>query len=185
MVTEVHILDIDTELKYIDKILEKYLPLPEGLIFLKGVRDPISSRNTIKKYIKKGLISDKPYHPYLSAYLMKDIAELILIDTVEYDVKELFYKTLVNNTDHIYNIRIGETITDLIYDMTNNEATVEDVKLIEGYVNVVQKKLETIIGNDINHVYEVDIHSGYFVIRKLINICEYRYKQTLKEKMYD
>ena len=177
-----YIIDINNELNSIEIILNQYNLLEPGLLFSKLYRDPIALLpKELKKNINASEVSNIPYHPYLSAYMIKDIIESTIIDHAS-SIIDFEYNTINGVRNPIY---------DNVYRDDNNRMYIEDI--IFKYVpNIIKKDYELILAiwyNDIygkiipivekyhDYIWHIDIIRPYFILNKGMNIYEYRFKE--------
>jgi len=179
----VFILEINDYLLNIESIINKYIKLPNGLIFVNGVRLPVIDKTEVSNLIEKGLISRVPSMPYISAYLFKDIFLNTIIDNNP--ERELLYINKVTGCiDRVYDMPDNLTPIDIIYSFINNISEA-DVDAILSLVNSIIFRYIHIVEASPYSIYEINVDSQYLILKRLDDIRVYRYKQLLTGAEYD
>jgi len=178
-------LDIDINLIFMEHILAKYLEYPEDGLYVKGKRFPIKDRMNIDKYNKLGILNNVPFHPLLSAVLIKDIFFNIAAANNP-------YRYLLHNNplieDYTKNAGIkfypdyysGE-IDDYIIDTVEN-ITVSDMEYIKIHINQISNKILDIISDKPSLIFEIDIETNRCFLLIGEDVMSYRYKEALTHK---
>jgi translation elongation factor EF-Ts len=175
---KVIVVSIDEELSVIERILSNYIVLPEDAIFLKGLRDPISSRSELTNYEamnKNNLIANKPWHPYLSAYIVRDHIYKCLKTLTRYEELYNSNPTMKSGGTPIYNeVPPGIDVVKLYIEDISDD----DLKQINKILDSIKKNMMDKFINE-DHVYDICISSQHFVLKNKGHIKAYRFQELL------
>lgn len=176
--------NVTTELVSIEHILNKYITIPSGLSFVKGVTSPIYDRAMLSRYIDNKIeIHSVPQSPFLAPSIVKDILELNIINSNP-DSSMLYVNKLLDKESLIYDNDKNRSVVDILTSVLpfnngnyNTMYTNEDLQSLVGLCNSIVDKFNIVIGNDFRYIYSIDITKEIFVIYKYITIGEYRYNE--------
>ena len=179
------ILDVDSELYMIEEIILS-IKQYEDLLFVKGRREPIYNRNELEHYLKMNIkVDNKPFHPFLSAYVVKDILYRANVE-LSGDTSLYVINKILNKESKIYNIDfyseldvffIGllELYTDSkVKDLLNNKNIAKYLQICE---DLFYKSLETLKVTR-NHVIDINIESEYIIIKDIGDVRIHRYNEA-------
>lgn len=172
------IIDIDNKLYFIEEEIKKYVTLPEGTLFIKGNRAPLDERSKIDQYAKAGIISNEPWHPYISAYILRDSLYSRLL------ANNAFGELTSNNpaiddeeSRPVYPIASSLDIEEIVAEYLP-AVTTDSAEFIITEMNKVLDYVETIL-KDFNSIYVIDVDTGFVKIKNLGHIESYRFREAM------
>jgi len=171
------ILDIEELLTIMEKTVDKYITMPDGACFIKGYRNPLENRYNLDKYEKMKQVRNKPWHPYISAYIVRDCFYFHLYTNNSY-AELLDYNPVTGNKSRVYDVNTNYDIGDIILKYVENISK-EDLVLLMGYVNKALDIFNSKVKYMLDNVFTIDISSQHFVIHNLEHIKAYRFQEVL------
>ena len=181
-----YVINIEQQLMILDEMFKPLLIeqiQDDGLTFAIGRRYPLLSKiRADGKSIPSNIISNKPYHPWISVAAVSEI----LINDYIYSVcnlPELYEQnTLIQNSkEFIISARDMEDILGK-YLIVNKYTTHLIYEIVSYINNNIWPVFHNVVKKHPDEIIEIDIESQYFVIKILGNIGTYRYFETLKNK---
>lgn len=190
--------NINSLLVDMENILKKYVVIPEGLSFIKGVSTPIYDRVELGRYEDNNIpIHNTPQCPFIAPNIVKDILEIHLVNSHP-DSETIYKNKLLNKISPIYDVNRSTsnvdiltavlTVTNHSYDIMYSNVDLTDLL---STVNTIINKFNIAIGNNFRYIYSIDVNRESFIIYRYITIGEYRYeecnniKQIEKEYEHD
>ena len=176
------VLDIDMDMVFMEHILLNHVNLPEGALYVKGMRYPITDRVNINEYKKLGILSTTPYHPIVAVDLVKVILEIVAIDNNPY--RDLLYNNPLSPTGviyHFYDKYNIDTINDLV-PMLYPGISLDDYNNIIQYVKIIYDKLTHIVEQNPSRIYSIDAEDSRIKILVGDDIAVFRYHEAIENK---
>ena len=171
------IYDFDTFMIHIEAIINNYIRMPDGCIFLKGLRDPIFDKSNLDGYIKMGMVSDQPFHPVFAAAILRD-AVLHRASQHQPHKELLHINKLTGIRSDIYPDVYGNT-EDIIAHYVPN-VTLVDLEKIMDYVEKVLEPIFIDIHTEPEYIYGICIETRYFKLIRHEDIRAFRYNEALQ-----
>ncbi len=173
-----YILNIEDMLVGMEVIISKYNVVPQGLRFVPGRRAPLYDSSNLDECQNK-VISPTPYYPYLSAYIVRDLFYLYIMNRNEH--KNLFSKNPMvpeNNVKVYYNEHdLGTTVDGVIAHYIPN-ITIADLDAMNNLVSYSVDELWCIVKRSRNSIYEIDVETKNFVVIQKEDIRALRFQEA-------
>lgn len=169
------IVDIESYLELMELICTKYRNVNyDDLLFVNGLRLPLEFRCECNKYPTE-FISNRPFHPIVSAGLAK---ELLLLGLTSDKYKKLMRTNpLLEGVVSDSYIPESKTSTNLIYDFLGDHVAYEDMEELERIYDQMLLYLKKFNIPD-DRVLDIDIEKNYIVINIGENIAYLRLKEA-------
>lgn len=172
------VVDINSRLMLAEDILSRYVSIPEYAIFVKGLRDPVDNKAGISTFVKRGLIKNTPWHPYISAFILKEIFYRRVVDLSTTTTADYKINRLTSSRAPIYDINYDIDL-HLIPGLYIPDLTEEDSLYIAKECEKIVDVMLNLVPTPENHIIELDITSEHAIINKYSEILSYRYIEAL------
>lgn len=175
---EVYRLDIDNYMVIAETIISKYINIPKGAIYVKGLRFPMGSRRDLNNYSRYGLTGDVPWHPFLIIPLLYALVEHYQYPHTKYP--NLFITNSICDGVNVYDIPPTVTDENIISSMVPNITSEDLGELIEIFLNMYHMSLENIFNEFPNAIYCMDASTSIYKLLRYDDIRTYRYMECVE-----
>ena len=177
------VLDIENELRAIDFVFRKYITLPEGVVYLKNNRYPISDRKMLDTYSKMNMISNEPWHPMLCVPTVLEILSLyIYSETSEFDYFR--HNILIKNNSKCFiktrNIEPVSILSDYFNThniLINNQ---DSAFIMDTIDSIYYPSIYKHIAEYPNNIYTFEDNTSNIILVDSGDIKAYRYTEYIR-----
>lgn len=176
--------NFNNHLSLMEKTLDSFVPHNQELRFIPGSRLPVENVINIRN---ESLIKNKPYYPYHSAVLVK---WLFYNELFHFQASSIGTDLLIGNplkpelNTPIYEDAIPDDVPeDIVIDFLLDKSGVDydpfylPIHQILSIYNSISTILFRIIEENPNSIYELDIDSPLFILKRGFEIGTYRLKE--------
>jgi len=188
------IIRADEQLDIIEMIFNKYLELPNNLLFVKNNRLPLlgdEKQLALRKY-PEHYFSNRPWHPFLCIGCVIDVLEIMIYSKNEYR-DDLIKNKLIpsGGKEYMSEHRLLSDYREIVFSHIFNNSYIRHVKLdrvilhhdveaILRHIHNIYRTIEPAIMQNQDAIYDFDISTGIIVVSKVGHILELRYLETVK-----
>ncbi len=179
-------LDIDSVLDLLEKTILRYYDLPQELRFVKGRREPLNKSSDYKD-VHNQSIENKPFHPFLSAYIAREAVMNYLYHINP--TKELLYTNpiaqgILNNvyvTKYFTEFDMSKSYFDIITSYVP-DINRDDLYTVESYLRIIIEQVSRYIAYRRHSLCSVNVDTQYFILEVGEDIRAVRYEEFIKLK---
>lgn len=175
-ISEVIELDIDTAMSAVEDILKKYIVIPDGVSYVKGLRFPLTHRSGLDKYRKYGSVKDSPWHPYLMVPLLKSMLEHYQYTHTDYG--KAFIENAGCSGVQVYYAPTDMAAHDLILEVVPDMTSEDLGEVDEIFNNVYHGFLKDVFDKNPDCIYNVDLSTNSYYLMRYIDIRAFRYMEV-------
>lgn len=174
------VLDIEEEMWRLEDIFKKYIPIPEGAVFIPNNRLPIEGY-ALHNNKHSELVSNRPYLPYICLECVSNILTNFVYRYNPY--KEVFKRNdIIANGENLISV-VDYEIEEIIgwyidYIDTNDLEEVIDI------CNRIYSKMKVYTKQIPKNIITFDFEGPNYLLVDRGDVHEFRYKEILDKKDY-
>lgn len=174
-ILEVIELDIDNPMSMVEDVLKRYIDIPNGISYVKGLRFPLSSRRDLDRYRRYGNVSEVPWHPYLMVPLLKSMLEHYQYTHTSHG--DAFIENATCPGVQIYYVPPTMSSHDIILDAVPSITSTDLDTIDEIFNDVYHGVLSPIYTRAPNDIYNVDLSTDSYYLMRYMDVRAFRYME--------
>lgn len=175
-------INIENELRIIEKIFDKYISDPEYALFLPNKRLPIEPTIDLKKINVRDIRNFKYLSYKCIGFFTAQLLNFLYMNSIDpsiYHTNEMLKCIAPKKFVDMYR----HEIADIIYDYLPN-ITTEELHVIYDVTEIVNSMALKHVKPDHDFIFEIDYESNFIVLIIVDSIWHFRFKECVEDENY-